>query len=68
MILITGANGQLGHDLQRIFRERKQDFIATDYKELDITNIDAVREFVKGKDIKLIINCAAYNNVDKAEE
>ena len=68
MILITGANGQLGHDLQRIFRERKQDFIATDYKELDITDIDAVREFVKGKDIKLIINCAAYNNVDKAEE
>lgn len=68
MILITGANGQLGHDFGRIFKEKDLDFIATDYKELDITDIDAVREFVKGKDIKLIINCAAYNNVDKAEE
>ncbi|MDX8334908.1 dTDP-4-dehydrorhamnose reductase [Candidatus Cetobacterium colombiensis] len=68
MILITGANGQLGHDFQRIFKERNLDFIATDYKELDITNIDTVREFVKDKNISLIINCAAYNNVDKAEE
>ncbi|MGL5592881.1 MAG: dTDP-4-dehydrorhamnose reductase [Cetobacterium sp.] len=68
MILITGANGQLGHDFQRIFKERNLGFIATDYKELDITNIDAVREFVKDKNINLIINCAAYNNVDKAEE
>lgn len=68
MILITGANGQLGHDFQRIFKERNLDFVATDYKELDITNIEAVREFVKDKNINLIINCAAYNNVDKAEE
>ncbi|MGL5460537.1 MAG: dTDP-4-dehydrorhamnose reductase [Cetobacterium sp.] len=68
MILITGANGQLGYDFQRIFKERNLDFIATDYKELDITNIEAVREFVKDKNINLIINCAAYNNVDKAEE
>ncbi|MGL5777560.1 dTDP-4-dehydrorhamnose reductase [Cetobacterium sp.] len=68
MILITGANGQLGYDFQRIFKEKKLDFIATDYKELDITNIEAVRKFVKDKKINLIINCAAYNNVDKAEE
>ena len=68
MILITGANGQLGHDFQRIFKDRNLDFIATDYKELDITDIDTVREFVKDKNINLIINCAAYNNVDKAEE
>lgn len=68
MILITGANGQLGHDFQRIFKEKKIDFIATDYKELDITNITDVRKFVKNKNIELIINCAAYNNVDKAEE
>lgn len=68
MILITGANGQLGHDFQRIFKDRNLDFIATDYKELDITDIDAVREFVKDKNINLIINCAAYNNVDRAEE
>ena len=67
MILLTGANGQLGHDLQKILDERKEKYIATDYKELDITDIDAVRAFVKGKDIDTIINCAAYNNVDKAE-
>ena len=68
MILITGANGQLGHDFQRIFKDRNLDFIATDYKELDITDIDVVRAFVKDKNVDLIINCAAYNNVDKAEE
>ncbi|MGL6064757.1 MAG: dTDP-4-dehydrorhamnose reductase [Fusobacteriaceae bacterium] len=68
MILITGANGQLGYDLIKILKNEKQDFIATDYKELDITNIDSIRNFVKDKNINLIINCAAYNNVDKAEE
>ncbi|MGL6130132.1 MAG: dTDP-4-dehydrorhamnose reductase, partial [Fusobacteriaceae bacterium] len=68
MILITGANGQLGYDLQRILKSENRDFIATDYTELDITNIDAVRAFVKDKKVELILNCAAYNNVDKAEE
>lgn len=68
MILITGANGQLGHDLQRILDERKEEYVATDRETLDITNIDMVREFVKDKNISLIINCAAYNNVDKAED
>lgn len=68
MILIAGANGQLGHDLQKILKEKNKEFFATDYKELDITDIEAVREFVKDKNIDLIINCAAYNNVDKAEE
>ncbi|MBC2850951.1 dTDP-4-dehydrorhamnose reductase [Cetobacterium sp. 8H] len=68
MILITGANGQLGHDFQRIFTEKSIAYIATDHKELDITNIDSIRSFVKDKNIDLIINCAAYNNVDKAEE
>lgn len=67
MILITGANGQLGHDFQRLFDELELEYIATDYKELDITNIEEVREFVKGKTFSHIINCAAYNNVDKAE-
>ncbi|WP_297599072.1 dTDP-4-dehydrorhamnose reductase [uncultured Cetobacterium sp.] len=68
MILITGANGQLGHDFQSVFKENGLDFIATDYMDLDITDIESVREFVKDKNIDLIINCAAYNNVDKAEE
>jgi len=68
MILITGANGQLGHDFQRLFDELKIEYLATDYKELDITDIERIRKFVKSRNIKLIINCAAYNNVDKAEE
>lgn len=68
MILITGAKGQLGYDFQRLFKSEKIDFIATDVNELDITNIDKIREFVKDKNIDIIINCAAYNNVDKAED
>ncbi len=68
MVLLTGANGQLGHDFQKLFDRLNIKYIATDYKELDITNKEAVEAFVKGKEIKYIINCAAYNNVDKAEE
>lgn len=68
MILITGANGQLGFDFQRLFKEKNIEYIATDVNELDITDIEKVRAFVKDKNISLIINCAAYNNVDKAED
>ncbi|MCF2638630.1 dTDP-4-dehydrorhamnose reductase [Fusobacterium varium] len=68
VILITGSKGQLGYDFQRLFDEIKEEYIATDRDELDITNIEKVREFVKDKNITLIINCAAYNNVDKAED
>ena len=68
MILITGANGQLGYDFQRLFDEIDEKYIATDRDDLDITDIEKVREFVKDKNITLIINCAAYNNVDKAED
>ncbi len=68
MVLITGANGQLGYDFQKLFKELKVDYIATDYLELDITREAEVRNFVKNKKIDYIINCAAYNNVDKAEE
>ena len=68
MILITGAKGQLGYDFQRLVDELKEEYIATDRDDLDITDIEKVREFVKNKNITLIINCAAYNNVDKAED
>jgi len=67
MILLTGANGQLGQDYQKLFEEQNIEYIATDYKELDITNIDTLRNFVKDKNISHIINCAAYNDVDRAE-
>ena len=68
MILITGANGQLGYDFQKLLDSLGKKYIGTDVSELDITNIDSVREFIKDKNIELIINCAAYNNVDKAED
>lgn len=73
MVLITGANGQLGHDFQKLFDSLKVEYIATDYDTLDITDISKVRDFIesniikKGKSLELVINCAAYNNVDKAE-
>jgi len=67
-VLITGANGQLGFDFRRILDSIGVEYIATDYKELDITQKDLVFDFIKSKGFDLIINCAAYNDVDKAED
>ena len=70
-ILVTGANGQLGHEMQRVTKDSQHTFIFTDvaegYEKLDITCLDAVREMVKNNHIEAIVNCAAYTNVDKAE-
>ena len=68
MILITGANGQLGYDFQRLFDSLEVKYIATDVVDFDITNEKSIDDFfLKHNDISLIINCAAYNDVDKAE-
>lgn len=67
MILITGAKGQLGTDFKKILDASNQPYIATDVDELDITNKRAVEDIVNGKHVSIIINCAAYNDVDKAE-
>ena len=70
-ILVTGANGQLGNEIQTVAKKSKDNYIFTDvcdgYKKLDITDLDAIRSEVKENDIKCIINCAAWTNVDKAE-
>ena len=71
-ILVTGANGQLGNEMQIVSKASSKDkYIFTDvcdgYTHLDITNIDAIRQMVKDNDVKCIINCAAWTNVDKAE-
>lgn len=63
-ILITGANGQLGTELQNLLPQA----IATDANILDITDFAAVSDFVKENKIDTIINCAAYTAVDKAED
>lgn len=65
-ILITGANGMLAKAVRNEFKD--EELILTDVTELDITNIDAVREFVELNNPEYIINCAAYTAVDKAEE
>jgi dTDP-4-dehydrorhamnose reductase len=67
-ILITGSKGQLGNEFYVLSRENQQFlFIFTDIEELDITNQQAVIELVGSEKIDIIINCAAYTNVDKAE-
>lgn len=66
-ILVTGANGQLGNEMRIVAKSSNDNYIFTDVAELDITNTDAVVKMVKENDIKAIVNCAAYTNVDKAE-
>ncbi len=70
-ILVTGANGQLGHCIRKAAANSSDRYIFTDvcggYKSLDITDPDSIRNEVRSNDIKCIINCAAWTNVDKAE-
>ena len=67
-ILVTGANGQLGNEMRIVSKGSSDRYIFTDVEELDITNRDAVMKFVKDNDIKVVINCAGYTNVEKAED
>ncbi|HQE59626.1 MAG TPA: dTDP-4-dehydrorhamnose reductase [Spirochaetota bacterium] len=67
MIWIIGCNGMLGREVSELFQKNKIPFIGTDI-ECDITDISALAEFAKDKNIKWIINCSAYTNVDKSEE
>lgn len=67
-ILVTGANGQLGNEMRIVSRNSQDHYIFTDVAELDITNATTVTKMVKDNNIKAIINCAAYTNVDKAED
>lgn len=71
-ILVTGANGQLGNEVQIVSKKSKNDkYFFTDvcegYEKLDITDIAKIRSYVNEHDIRCIINCAAWTNVDKAE-
>ena len=66
-ILVTGANGQLGNCMRNAAKDSQDNYIFTDVAELDITDARAVADMVKDNDIKVIVNCAAYTNVDKAE-
>ena len=74
-ILVTGANGQLGNEMRIVSKESADHYIFTDVVEvdgaetimLDITNLEDIKNLVKAQDVQVIVNCAAYTNVDAAE-
>ena len=74
-ILVTGANGQLGNEMRIIARESDDHYVFTDVNQvegvetgfLDITDLEAVRKMVAAQRVDVIVNCAAYTNVDMAE-
>jgi len=75
-ILVTGANGQLGNEMRLISRESKDKYLFTDVNQidgletlyLDITDLDAVRNVIHEHHVNAIVNCAAWTNVDGAED
>lgn len=66
-ILVTGARGQLGRSICRVSREATDEYVFTDVEELDITNHAQVMDYVAANDIDVIVNCAAYTDVERAE-
>ena len=67
-ILITGADGQLGSELRSLTQGQSgTNWLYTDFQELDITDADAVEKYISGNGVTKIINCAAYNDVDRTE-
>ncbi len=67
-VLVTGADGMLGQDLCPVLEDNGYDVIETDIHSLDITNIDEAEKVFKEEKPDIVIHCAAYTNVDKAEE
>ena len=75
-ILVTGANGQLGNEMRIVARSSSDTYIFTDVNQvegqettyLDITDLEAVRKMVKEQNVNAIVNCAAWTNVDGAED
>lgn len=75
-ILVTGANGQLGNEMRLVAQHSKDNYIFTDVSQvvglttlhLDITDMDTLRQMVHTMGIKAIVNCAAWTNVDAAED
>lgn len=74
-VLVTGANGQLGNEMRIVAQKSDNNYIFSDIVQsdnvettiLDITKLDEICSIVKEKNISVIVNCAAYTNVDKAE-
>ncbi len=67
-ILVTGSDGQVGNEIRQLAAKYSQfNFLFTDYLQLDITDRKAIENYFNGKKIDIVINCAAYTAVDKAE-
>lgn len=74
-ILVTGANGQLGNEMRIISKESSDNYIFTDVNQvegvettyLDITDLEAIRKMVNDNNVDIIVNCAAWTNVDACE-
>ena len=67
-ILVTGANGQLGNEMRIVSKNSSDRYIFTDVEELDILDRKAVMDCVRREKIDVIVNCAGYTNVEKAED
>lgn len=75
-ILVTGSNGQLGNEMRILAKESQDKYIFTDVNQieglettfLDITDLEAIRTMVKEQNVNAIVNCAAWTNVDGAED
>lgn len=71
-ILVTGANGQLGNEMRIVSRDSQNQYFFTDvcdgYEHLDITDLQAIKAYVAKNNIQVIVNCAAWTNVDGAED
>ena len=66
-VLVTGSNGQLGSEIKELSKEYSYNFFFTDRSNIDITSKESIKEFCQINSINVIINCAAYTAVDKAE-
>lgn len=75
VVLVTGANGQLGNEMRILSKESQNTYIFTDVNQvegvdttyLDITNLEAIRSIVRDNNVNAIVNCAAWTNVEGAE-
>lgn len=66
-ILVTGSNGQVGSEIKELASNYPYNFFFTNRSNIDITSKDDIRNFCQTNSINVIINCAAYTAVDKAE-
>ena len=67
-LLVTGAKGQLGHDIVNECKERNIEVVGVDVEEMDITDTKMVEEVIKGGNFNAVVHCAAWTAVDKAED